>query len=190
MSNRAFAWEWLFLLCSEAELEASHLYQSTAMWMCERSQMKSQFPHQTSRGDYFVSATSSWHHPCGWSSCFTPNRSATLYYTYMKHQHFFFWVRMNTVSAYLFAAYLSHSLHNRHFKYDKVGCKEWVHYLLQLSALFTVLCQSSTGLPLNTIRLRLWLFAFLIIAEMLFEACDKLSTTPSHSFTLGLLAHT
>lgn len=56
-----------------------------------------------------------------------------------------------------------------------------MYYLLQLSALFAVLCRSSAGLPLNAIRLRLWLFAFLIIAGMLFEACDKHSTTPPYS---------
>lgn len=42
----------------------------------------------------------------------------------------------------------------------EVSCEERVHYLLQLSAMLAVLCQSSTGLPLNAIRLGLWLFAF------------------------------
>lgn len=113
MSNRAFAWEWLFLLCSDAELEASHLYQSTAMWMCERSQMKSQFPQQISRADYFISAASSWHHLSGRSSCFTPNRSAILYYMYIKHQHFF-------VSAYEYSICLPLLiLHNRRFKCER-----------------------------------------------------------------------
>lgn len=105
--------------------------------------------------------------------CCNPNRSAALYYRFVKHKHFFVSRCTNTVSIYLLSSYIT-----------GVSCmievsrEERVYYLLQLSALFAVLCRSSTGLPLNAIRLRLWLFAFLIIAGMLFEACDKHSTTP------------
>lgn len=88
----------------------------------------------------------------------------------------FSWVCMNTLSVYLFSFDVTAVS-----SVIEVSCKERVYYLLQLSAMFAVLCQSSTGLPLNAIRLRLWLFAFLIIAGMLFEACDKHSTTLSHS---------
>lgn len=89
---------------------------------------------------------------------------------------FFVSVRMNTVSIYLLSFYVTAV-----WSVIEVSWEERVYYLLQLSALFAVLCRSSTGLPLNAIRLRLWLFAFLIIAGMLFEACDKHSKTPPHS---------
>lgn len=86
-------------------------------------------------------------------------------------------VCVNTVSIYLFSFYVTAASNM-----IEVSWEERVYYLLQLSALFAVLCWSSTGLPLNAIRLRLWLFAFLIIAGMLFEACDKHSTTPPYSW--------
>lgn len=126
---------------------------------------------------FAVSKSGSWPHKpecIGWSLCHDPHRSATLYYRFVKHKHIL-WacVCVNTVSIYLFSFYVT-AVSNM----IEVSWEERVYYLLQLSALFAVLCRSSTGLPLNAIRLRLWLFAFLIIAGMLFEACDKHSTTP------------
>lgn len=62
---------------------------------------------------------------------------------------------MNTVSIYRFSSYITAV-----WSVIEVSWEERVYYLLQLSALFAVLCQSSAGLPLNAIRLRLWMFAF------------------------------
>ncbi len=109
------------------------------------------------------------------SFCCDPNSSATLHYRSVKHKHLF-WECVYEHSIYLFSSYITAVS-----SMIEVSWEERVYYLLQLSALFAVLCRSSTGLPLNAIRLRLWLFAFLIIAGMLFEACDKRSTTPPHS---------
>ncbi len=84
-------------------------------------------------------------------------------------------------------------LRQRHFK-SKISVQPSNHSLTwttcwdteKISVVSPLQLNSSdwaTGnlLPLNAIRLQLWLFAFLIIAGMLFEACDKHSTTPSQS---------
>lgn len=69
----------------------------------------------------------------------------------------------------------------------EVSWKEWVHYLLQLSALYVVLCRSSTrGLPLNAIRLQLWLFALFNYSRNAFWSV-WFHDSP---LTLGLRAHT
>lgn len=83
-----------------------------------------------------------------------------------------------------FFVFLSTQISNTNSRFQSVigvNGEEQVYYLLQLSALFKVFVPKFLGLPLNTIRLRLWLLAFLIIAGMLFEACDKHSTTPPFS---------
>lgn len=55
----------------------------------------------------------------------------------------------------------------------EVSCEECAHFLLQLSAMFALLCQSSTGLSLNAIRLWLWLFVWFFKYTTRFEVCDK-----------------
>ena len=109
----------------------------------------------------------------------THTHTHTLCCRFVKHKHFFC-ERMyaNSISLPLPTKQSFPSM-------IEVSREEQVYYLLQLSALFAVLCRSSAGLPLNAIRLRLWLFAFLIIAGMLFEACDKRSTTPPHLIPWG-----
>jgi len=112
------------------------------------------------------------------SLCCNPNRSATLYCVGLWRISTFFCVCAHSIYLPLLF------LHNSRFSsVIEVSREEQVYYLLQLSALFAVfLWRSSTGLPLNAIRLRLWLFAFLIIAGMLFEACDKHSAAPPPPF--------
>lgn len=71
----------------------------------------------------------------------------------------------------------------------EVSCEERVHYLLQLSAMLAVLCQSSTGLPLNAIRLGLWLFAFFFFFNYS-EGCFLKRAISTSRLPLALGLHT
>lgn len=155
---------------------------NSSVWMRER-RMKSLIPYQTNLPDFFYLLFLKVVHDLTNLSV-SDGLCATIH-TDQPHYTIGLWsistfcervclcACVNTVSIYLFSFYVT-AVSNM----IEVSWEERVYYLLQLSALFAVLCRSSTGLPLNAIRLRLWLFAFLIIAGMLFEACDKHSTTP------------
>ena len=165
MSNSAFAWEWLFLLCSRAEPEASHLYRRGAaphshrvedtVWMS-----RSQIPYHTNTADYFTAVlfccsfngSRAQKSGCRWRPlCSNPDGSASLHCLWGIST--FASVCLHKVSIYLF-------LHKSRFKYDR-GERRGVS-VLSCAAVSTVcgfVPKLRTGLPLNAIRLQLWLFA-------------------------------